>query len=94
MQLNKDWCVAQTDAPTDKLQSFLDYSCGVNDCSAIQSGAPCFRHDNVISHASYALNQEYRRTNVCHLEIATISTIDPCNLFSPCFLYQCAHFDI
>ncbi|KZV31210.1 glucan endo-1,3-beta-glucosidase 12 [Dorcoceras hygrometricum] len=87
IQLNKDWCVAQTGVPTDKLQAFLDYACGVNDCSAIQSGASCFEPNDVISHASYALNQEYRRPNVCHIDIATISTIDPCNLFFPLLLY-------
>ncbi|KZV24934.1 glucan endo-1,3-beta-glucosidase 13-like [Dorcoceras hygrometricum] len=87
MQLNKYWCVAQTGAPTVKLQAFLDYACGVNDCSAIQSGAPCFEPNDLVSHASYALNQEYRRTIVCHIEMATISTSDPYNLFFPLFLY-------
>ncbi|KZV31211.1 glycosyl hydrolase family 17 protein [Dorcoceras hygrometricum] len=87
MQLAKEWCVAETRAPTDKLQAFLDYSCGVINCSAIQPGAPCFEPNDVISHASYALNQEYRHTNVCRIDIGTFSTIDPCNLFFPLFIY-------
>lgn len=88
MQLGKNWCMAQLGAPADKLQAFMDYSCGVNDCTAIQPGAPCFEPNNVVSHTSFALNQEYRRTGVCHLDIGAMTTIDPCNSSFPVSLYS------
>ncbi|XP_073038371.1 glucan endo-1,3-beta-glucosidase 7-like [Primulina eburnea] len=76
-QVGKDWCVAQIGAPADKLQGFIDYACGINDCLAIQPGAPCFEPNNLVSHASFALDLEYRRAGLCNNEVGTITTIDP-----------------
>ncbi|EYU26775.1 hypothetical protein MIMGU_mgv11b0163001mg, partial [Erythranthe guttata] len=48
-----NWCISQANAPQDKLQAFIDYGCGVVDCSAIQLGGPCYDPDTVVGHASY-----------------------------------------
>ncbi|KAI3445437.1 hypothetical protein Pfo_002102 [Paulownia fortunei] len=72
----KDFCVAQLDAPYDKLQGFLDYACSHFDCSAIQPNGPCFRPDTIISHTSYALDVVYKATGNCNTEIGTKTTFD------------------
>ncbi|KZT76957.1 glucan endo-1,3-beta-glucosidase-like [Dorcoceras hygrometricum] len=83
MQFGSNWCVAQIGAPQDKLQGFIDYACGVVDCTAIQPGAPCFEPNNLVMHASFVLNQEYRRTGSCNLDIGVITVNNPCNFFFP-----------
>ncbi|XP_073149218.1 glucan endo-1,3-beta-glucosidase-like [Henckelia pumila] len=75
--LPKEWCVIQTGAPPPKMQGFIDYSCGVNDCKLIQPGAACFNPNNLYDHSSFALNQEYRRTGICNRDIGTKTTVDP-----------------
>ncbi|KAL7105726.1 hypothetical protein ACP275_07G062600 [Erythranthe tilingii] len=71
------WCIAQPSAPQEELQGFIDYSCGVVDCSAIQPGGSCYYPTMVVSHADYALNMLYRVKGSCNLYIAKIVTDDP-----------------
>ncbi|GFP80367.1 glucan endo-1 3-beta-glucosidase [Phtheirospermum japonicum] len=87
----KEVCVAQLKAPDDKLQGFLDYACSKYDCKPIQPGGECFLPNDVFSHASYALNLEYRATGKCNVEIGNIITIDPCKYLFPSlfFLLMC-----
>lgn len=61
--LNETWCVASATASESDLQSALDWACGPGnvDCSAIQPSQPCFKPDNVVSHASYAFNSFYQQ---------------------------------
>ncbi|KAI3455250.1 hypothetical protein Pfo_011913, partial [Paulownia fortunei] len=75
---DKDWCIAQVEAPSDKMQGFLDYACGKVDCGPIQPGGACFVPDILLNHASFALNQYYRSTNFCNTEIGRITGEDPC----------------
>ncbi|KZV47417.1 Glucan endo-1,3-beta-glucosidase [Dorcoceras hygrometricum] len=77
---HNDWCVAQADAPIHKMQIFIDYACGITDCSSIQEGGQCFKPNNVYDHASFALNQDYRRSGICNADIGFKTTVDPCNL--------------
>ena len=57
------FCVAKTDADSDKLQEGLNWACGQGqaNCSAIQSGQPCYFPDNLVNHASYAYNNYYQK---------------------------------
>ncbi|KAL7145157.1 hypothetical protein ABFS83_07G061300 [Erythranthe nasuta] len=71
------WCIAQPSAPQDKLQGFIDYACGVVDCSAIQPGGSCYYPTMVVSHADYALSMLYRVKGSCNLYIAKIVTDNP-----------------
>ncbi|GMN67879.1 hypothetical protein TIFTF001_036942 [Ficus carica] len=57
------FCVAKSDADPDKLQDGLNWACGQGqaNCSAIQSGQPCFLPDSLVNHASYAYNNYYQK---------------------------------
>ncbi|KAF3444407.1 hypothetical protein FNV43_RR14099 [Rhamnella rubrinervis] len=57
------FCVAKTDADSDKLQEGLNWACGQGqaNCKAIQRGQPCFLPDNLVNHASYAYNDYYQK---------------------------------
>ncbi|KAI3472321.1 hypothetical protein Pfo_030819, partial [Paulownia fortunei] len=72
-----NWCVVQVNAPIDKLQGFIDYACGVVDCTAIQVGGTCFNPNTIVSHASYALNLVYKNRGACNFDIGTITITDP-----------------
>ncbi|KAG8379730.1 hypothetical protein BUALT_Bualt07G0119800 [Buddleja alternifolia] len=73
----KDWCVVQGSAPPDKMQGFLDYACGKVDCGPIKPGGACFDPDFLFIRTSFALDQLYRSTNFCNLDIGQITTQDP-----------------
>ncbi|KAK6159752.1 hypothetical protein DH2020_003133 [Rehmannia glutinosa] len=72
-----DWCIAQANAPSDKLQAFINYACGVVDCTAIQPGGTCFDPNTIVSHASYALNLVYKNGGTCNLDVITSTTFMP-----------------
>lgn len=61
--VNETWCVASATASESDLQSALDWACGPGnvDCSAIQPSQPCFKPDNLVSHASFAFNSFYQQ---------------------------------
>ncbi|PON98118.1 Glycoside hydrolase [Trema orientale] len=78
------FCVAKSDADSDKLQDGLNWACGQGraNCSAIQSGQPCYFPDNLENHASYAYNDYYQRMQsvggTCDFDgTATTTSIDP-----------------
>ncbi|KAL5774056.1 hypothetical protein ACOSP7_011613 [Xanthoceras sorbifolium] len=80
----KTWCVAKNGTSGDVLQSNLDFACSQAqvDCGPIQSGAPCFLPDDLISHTSYAMNsyfQNYGKTpESCDFRgSGVIVTLDP-----------------
>uniref|UniRef100_A0A7N0UEL1 glucan endo-1,3-beta-D-glucosidase n=1 Tax=Kalanchoe fedtschenkoi TaxID=63787 RepID=A0A7N0UEL1_KALFE len=57
------FCVAKDGADSDKLQDGINWACGQGhaNCSAIQSGQPCYLPDTLQNHASYAYNDYYQR---------------------------------
>ncbi|KAK9072549.1 hypothetical protein SSX86_008983 [Deinandra increscens subsp. villosa] len=57
------FCVARKGADTTSLQDGLNWACGPGqaNCSAIQSGQPCYMPDTAENHASYAYNDYYQR---------------------------------
>lgn len=61
--VNETWCVASATASESDLQSALDWACGPGnvDCSPIQPSQPCFKPDNLVSHASFAFNSFYQQ---------------------------------
>ncbi|EYU31396.1 hypothetical protein ABFS82_07G062000 [Erythranthe guttata] len=76
------WCIAQAKVPDYKFQAFLDYACGIIDCSAIQPGGPCSFSDAGHSQqlqvrADYALNQYYKGKGTCNTDIGMIITFNP-----------------
>lgn len=85
------FCVAKSGANENKLQSGIDWACGPQgnaNCSAIQSGQPCFSPDTVQNHASYAFNDYYQRMRsvgaTCDFDgTATTTTIDPSEFLCP-----------
>ncbi|XP_052184251.1 glucan endo-1,3-beta-glucosidase 4 isoform X2 [Diospyros lotus] len=57
------FCISKPGADHDKLQSGLNWACGQGhaNCSAIQSGQPCYYPDTVQNHASFAYNDYYQK---------------------------------
>ncbi|KAE8687180.1 Glucan endo-1,3-beta-glucosidase 4 [Hibiscus syriacus] len=78
------FCVAKDDASEDKLRDGLNWACGQGkgNCSAIQSGKPCYLPNNIKNHASYAYNDYYQKMHTvggtCDFDgTATAATNDP-----------------
>nr|GEZ69569.1 glucan endo-1,3-beta-glucosidase 4-like [Tanacetum cinerariifolium] len=57
------FCVARKGADPASLQDGLNWACGQGEanCTAIQSGQPCYTPNTVQNHASYAYNDYYQR---------------------------------
>ncbi|KAL3529766.1 hypothetical protein ACH5RR_009088 [Cinchona calisaya] len=57
------FCVARQDVEDKKLQSGLNWACGQGqaNCTAIQTGQPCYFPDTLQNHASYAYNDYYQK---------------------------------
>ncbi|CAI9108148.1 OLC1v1007681C3 [Oldenlandia corymbosa var. corymbosa] len=60
------FCVVRPDADTEKLQNGLNWACGQGgaNCTAIQTGQPCYFPDSLQNHASYAYNDYYQRMHL------------------------------
>ncbi|KAK9273643.1 hypothetical protein L1049_018453 [Liquidambar formosana] len=78
------FCVAIEGADSDKLQAGLNWACGQGqaNCSAIQTGQPCYLPDTIQNHASYAYNNYYQKMHsvggTCDFDgTATTTTVDP-----------------
>ncbi|XP_038686563.1 glucan endo-1,3-beta-glucosidase isoform X2 [Tripterygium wilfordii] len=56
----KTWCVAKPSSDHATLAANIDYSCSQVDCRILQKGCPCFSPDNLINHASIAMNIYYQ----------------------------------
>ncbi|KAL9162032.1 hypothetical protein ABFS82_07G061300 [Erythranthe guttata] len=72
-----DWCISRPNAPQDKLQAFIEYGCGIVDCSVIQPGGPCYDPNTVVSHANYVLDLIYYVQDSCDPALGMITTVDP-----------------
>ncbi|XP_062211395.1 glucan endo-1,3-beta-glucosidase 1-like [Phragmites australis] len=78
------FCVALQSADPAALQAGINWACGPGhaDCSAIQSGGPCYKQNNLAALASYAYNDYYQKMAstgaTCSFNgTATITTNDP-----------------
>ncbi|KAJ4765515.1 Carbohydrate-binding X8 domain superfamily protein [Rhynchospora pubera] len=60
VQGEKTWCIAKPSTDEATLLGNLNYACSQVDCSVLQRGKPCFNPDNLISHASLAMNLYYQ----------------------------------
>ncbi|XP_011083292.2 glucan endo-1,3-beta-D-glucosidase [Sesamum indicum] len=56
----KSWCVAKPSSDEATLLANINYACSQVDCRILQKGCPCFSPDNLINHASIAMNLYYR----------------------------------
>ncbi|KAG6777835.1 hypothetical protein POTOM_017672 [Populus tomentosa] len=77
------WCVPKAGVSDAQLQASLDYACGQGiDCGPIQPGGACFEPNTVASHASYAMNLYYQKSeknpwNCDFSETATLTFKNP-----------------
>ncbi|KAL6295238.1 hypothetical protein ACE6H2_003380 [Prunus campanulata] len=81
---NQTFCVAKEGADQKMLQAALDWACGPGkvDCSPLLQGQPCYEPDNVLTHATYAVNAYFQRMakspGTCDFKgVATVTTTDP-----------------
>ncbi|XP_064943076.1 glucan endo-1,3-beta-D-glucosidase isoform X1 [Musa acuminata AAA Group] len=58
--LQKTWCVAKPSSDEATLLGNINYACSQVDCSVLQRGRTCFYPDNLMSHASIAMNLYYQ----------------------------------
>ncbi|WOG82857.1 hypothetical protein DCAR_0102026 [Daucus carota subsp. sativus] len=63
LTLTLGFCVARQGADSNKLQSGVNWACGQGqaNCTAIQSGQPCYLPNTLQNHASYAYNDYYQK---------------------------------
>lgn len=78
------FCIARKGADITSLQDGLNWACGPGqaNCSAIQSGQPCYMPDTVENHASFAYNDYYQRMRsvggTCDFSGTAVTTmVDP-----------------
>ena len=91
-------CVAKPSSDEATLTAHVNYACSQVDCKVLQKGNPCFYPDNLMSHASVAMNLYYqaRGRNYwnCHFKNSGLVTItDPSNFPVPCTLSSPLHSD-
>ncbi|CAN4104311.1 unnamed protein product [Withania somnifera] len=56
----KTWCVAKPSSDETTLKQNLNYACSNVDCSVLREGCPCFTPNNLMNHASIAMNLYYQ----------------------------------
>ncbi|KAF3620485.1 hypothetical protein BC332_00538 [Capsicum chinense] len=78
------WCVANWFVSDEELKAYLDEKCQIpNVCRGIQPGKPCFEPNETHSHASYILNNEYKKHHLpCPENLGWIVYMNPCKLLS------------
>ncbi|XP_020248825.1 glucan endo-1,3-beta-D-glucosidase-like [Asparagus officinalis] len=82
VQEQKTWCVAKPSSSQATLWENLNYACSQVDCGIIREGCACFKPDNLMSHASIAMNLYYQANgknswNCFFKNSALIATTDP-----------------
>ncbi|KAK1584478.1 hypothetical protein Q3G72_033349 [Acer saccharum] len=60
LQKQKTWCVAKPSTDEASLLANINYACSQVDCRILQKGCSCFSPDNLINHASIAMNLYYQ----------------------------------
>ncbi|KDP26058.1 hypothetical protein JCGZ_21091 [Jatropha curcas] len=56
----KTWCVAKPSSDQATLLANINYACSHVDCRIMQKGCPCSTPDNLMNHASIAMNLYYQ----------------------------------
>ncbi|KAB2043765.1 hypothetical protein ES319_D01G041500v1 [Gossypium barbadense] len=56
----KSWCVAKPSSDQATLLANINFACSQVDCRVMQKGCPCFSPDNLMNHASIAMNLYYQ----------------------------------
>ncbi|XP_021288514.1 major pollen allergen Ole e 10 [Herrania umbratica] len=56
----KSWCVAKPSSDQATLLANINYACSQVDCRVLRRGCPCFTPDNLMNHASIAMNLYYQ----------------------------------
>ncbi|KAI4333433.1 hypothetical protein L6164_018250 [Bauhinia variegata] len=56
----KTWCVAKPSSDQATLLVNINYACSHVDCSIMNKGCPCYAPDNLMNHASIAMNIYYQ----------------------------------
>ncbi|KAK6134456.1 hypothetical protein DH2020_031795 [Rehmannia glutinosa] len=82
IKMQKTWCVAKPSSDQATLLENINYACAQVDCKILQKGCPCFSPDNLINHASVAMNLYYQSRgrnpwNCFFTNSALIVTTDP-----------------
>ncbi|KAF9592640.1 hypothetical protein IFM89_016297 [Coptis chinensis] len=87
--MGNKWCIAKPSTDENKLRANLDFCCKQNgvDCSIIGQSGSCFDPNNIVSHASVAMNLYYKAAGKhgwnCYFDnSAVIVSTDP---FGPWF---------
>ncbi|XP_030552151.1 major pollen allergen Ole e 10-like isoform X2 [Rhodamnia argentea] len=62
----KTWCVAKPSSDQATLLANINYACSQVDCKILQKGCPCFDPDNLMNHASVAMNLYYQSHGRSH----------------------------
>ncbi|KAL5159723.1 Glucan endo-1,3-beta-glucosidase [Glycine soja] len=66
MESQKTWCVAKPSSDQATLLANLNYACSQVDCRILQKGCPCSYPDNLMNHASIAMNLYYQSRGKNH----------------------------
>ncbi|KAK9077437.1 hypothetical protein SSX86_005774 [Deinandra increscens subsp. villosa] len=85
-EAEKTWCVAKPSSSESELLENVKYACDRVDCGILKKGGACFLPDNLINHASIAMNIYYqcngRNTWNCHFGGSGLITVtDPSKLW-------------
>ncbi|XP_031500986.1 glucan endo-1,3-beta-D-glucosidase-like [Nymphaea colorata] len=82
--VQKTWCVAKPSTDDETLRRNFNFSCSQShvNCGVLSKGSACFYPDNLINHASVAMNLYYSSTgrnawNCYFGGSALITTTDP-----------------
>lgn len=61
-ELQKTWCVAKPSTDEATLRNNIKYACEQPhvDCGVLREGCPCFIPNNLMNHASVAMNLYYQ----------------------------------
>ncbi|ESQ30843.1 hypothetical protein EUTSA_v10011991mg [Eutrema salsugineum] len=54
------WCVAKPATKNKKLLEIIKFACSEVDCKIISKGGPCYSPNDLLNHASVAMNLYYQ----------------------------------
>lgn len=83
----RTWCVAKPSSDDATLLENINYACSQVDCSILRRGCPCSFPDNLMNHASVAMNLYYQSRGKnpwnCHFKNSALVVVtDPSMYFA------------